>query len=133
MVYLELLGSDRGLVLYVNAGHNNPILLHADEDATETLPATGHIVGPFPTEQYSYEFVLMRKGDILLLYTDGIVEALNERHEMYGEKRLIEHLRSLRARSPREICQAIVEDVQVHSSAGEYSDDKTLVAIKRTR
>jgi sigma-B regulation protein RsbU (phosphoserine phosphatase) len=133
MVYLELIGSDRGLILYVNAGHNNPILLHCDNNQTERLPATGQIVGPFPNEQYNYDFVLMRKGDVLLLFTDGIVEASNERQELYGENRLIETLQRHRSQSPREICQRIIEDVQVHSSAGEYSDDKTLVLIKRTR
>jgi sigma-B regulation protein RsbU (phosphoserine phosphatase) len=75
----------------------------------------------------------MKKGDILLLYTDGIVEAQNERQELYGEQRLTEQLRKHRTKSPKEICQLILEDVQVYNRFPEYSDDKTLVVIKRAR
>ena len=133
MVYVELLSSEKGLVLYANAGHSVPILLrHAGEEA-ERLSATGLIIGPFPNEKYRYDFVLMKKGDVLLLYTDGIIEAQNERQEQYGEQRLIEALRKHRAKSPKEICQLILENVQVYNRFPEYSDDKTLLVIKRTR
>jgi serine phosphatase RsbU (regulator of sigma subunit) len=133
LVYVELTASERGIVLYVNAGHSNPILLRAENDAVETLPATGQLIGPFPEEQYQFEFALMRKGDILLLYTDGIVEAANDRQEMYGEQQLVESLLQHRARSPKEICQLILQEVQVYSRLGSYSDDKTLVVVKRVR
>ena len=133
MVYAELTSSDNGLVFYVNAGHNNPILLRENPDEVEMLPATGQLLGPFPNEKYASEFTLMRKGDILLLHTDGITEASNENHEMYGQRRLIQRLRELRAKTPREICQIILEDVQKFNKLVEFSDDKTLVVIKRTR
>jgi serine phosphatase RsbU (regulator of sigma subunit) len=133
MVYAELTNSDNGLVFYVNAGHNNPILLRAHPDEVEVLPATGQILGPFPNEKYATEFTLMKKGDILLLHTDGITDASNESREMYGQQRLIKHLREHRAKSPREICQIILEDVQKFNKLVDYSDDKTLVVIKRSR
>jgi phosphoserine phosphatase RsbU/P len=133
MVYAELNTSDKGLVIYVNAGHSNPIILRADTNEVETLPATGQILGPFPREAYHSEFTALRRGDVMLLYTDGITEASNEHAEMYGEKRLVETLKQHKKRTPREICQLILEDVQVFSRMTEYSDDKTLVAIKRSR
>jgi len=133
MAYVELSTSDNGLVFYINAGHCNPILLRGKTDAVETLPATGQLIGPFPNEKYTTEYVLMNKGDSLLLYTDGITEASNENLEMYGEQRLIEKLKEHRANTPREICRLILEDVQLHNRLIEYSDDKTLVVIKRTR
>ena len=133
MVYVELTDSDRGLVLFVNAGHNAPILLRAGTDQAEMLQSTGHILGPFPNARYRADFTLMNKNDLLLLYTDGIVEASNERQEMYGEGRLLETLRAHRTRQPKEICQLLLEDVQVFSRNAVYSDDKTLVVIKRTK
>jgi phosphoserine phosphatase RsbU/P len=133
MFYAELSSSDNGLVFYVNAGHSNPILLHANTDIAEPLGATGQLIGPFPNEKYRTEYALMRKGDILLLYTDGIVEAMNEAKEMYGEQRLIAKLRELRLRSPKEICQLILQEVQVHNRMVDYSDDKTIVVIRRNR
>jgi len=133
MVYVELADSDRGLALYVNAGHSTPLLLRGSSGEIETLPATGQLVGPFPGETYHYEFTLIGKGDILLLFTDGITEAANEAQELFGEQRVIDALRRYRDRTPKEICQLILEEVQIHCKLGEYSDDKTVVAVKRKR
>lgn len=133
LVYLEINNTERGLLFYVNAGHNHPILLRAKTDEVEMLRATGQLLGPFPAERYRTEFALMDRGDILLLYTDGISDAANERRELYGEQRLIAKLRELKLKTPREICQLILEDVQQHNRLVEFSDDKTLVVIKRTR
>jgi sigma-B regulation protein RsbU (phosphoserine phosphatase) len=133
MVYLELVNTERGLTLYVNAGHSSPLLLHAGSGEVETLPATGQIVGPFPGESYRYDFTLIGKGDVLVLYTDGITEASNEAQELFGEERLIDALRRHHDRSPKEICQLILEEVQVHSKVGAYSDDKTVVVVKRRK
>ena len=133
MVYAELTSSANGLVFYVNAGHNNPVLLRCRPDGVETLPATGQLLGPFPNEKYVTEFTIMKKGDILLLHTDGITDAADENGEMFGQLRLIQRLREHRTKSPREISQLILEDVQKFSKLVEYSDDKTLVVIKRTR
>jgi sigma-B regulation protein RsbU (phosphoserine phosphatase) len=133
MVYAELTNSEKGLLTYVNAGHSTPFLFHVESDEIERLPATGHILGPFPSEKYRSEFVLMGRGDLLLLYTDGVTEASNERNEMYGEHRLISKLKELKDKTPKQICQLLLEDVQVHNKTPELSDDKTIVVLKRTR
>jgi sigma-B regulation protein RsbU (phosphoserine phosphatase) len=133
MAYVELNTSDKGMVVYVNAGHCNPILLRGKTDEVEFLPASGQIIGPFPQEKYRTEYTMMNKGDALLLYTDGITEASNESGEMYGEHRLINKLKMHRSNTPKEICSLILEDVQQHNKLVEYSDDKTIVVIKRTR
>lgn len=133
MVYAEFTDSPNGLVSYVNAGHCYPIVIHAETGLTELLQATGQIVGPFPAEKYQTEFTIMRRGDILVLYTDGVVEASNEKLEMYGQDRLIKKLKELRTKTPKEICTLVIEEVQVHNRMIEYSDDKTIVVIKRTR
>jgi sigma-B regulation protein RsbU (phosphoserine phosphatase) len=133
MVYAELNASDRGLVIYINAGHNNPFVLRSGTNDVEKLVATGQILGPFPKENYHSDFTILRRGDIMLLYTDGIVEAPNERGEMFGEARLMHALRQNRKRTPRELCALILEEVQVYSKMADYSDDKTIVVIKRSR
>lgn len=133
MVYAELVNTEKGLIIYANAGHPYPLLLRASTGEVDRLPATGHIIGPFPAEKYRFDFTLMKKGDVLLMYTDGIVEAHNEQQEIYGEQRLVEALRKHMSRSPKELCQLVLEEVQIFSRAATYSDDKTLVAIKRSR
>ncbi len=133
IVYVELSTSDNGLIFYVNAGHSNPILLHTATGEAERLKATGPIIGPFPAEKYQTDYAIMKTGDILLLYTDGIVEAANDKKELFGEHRLVYSLRENRQGTPKQVCQAILQEVQVYNSAEEYSDDKTLVVIKRSR
>lgn len=133
LFYLELTTSEKGLVFYVNAGHSHPMLLRAKDDQIDRLKATGQLIGPFPGEKYRIEFTTMELGDILLLFTDGITEAFDDNKEMYGDQRLERKLRSLKDRSPKEISQLILEEVQLHNRLVEYSDDKTLVVIKKTR
>lgn len=133
MVYAEILNSENGLVLYVNAGHSTPIILRAATDQADRLGATGQIIGPFPAEKYRAEFTIMRKGDVLLLYTDGITEAHDEHGKLFGEQRLVNLLRIHKTASPREICQHILQEVQTYCRNGEYSDDRTLVVVKRSR
>ena len=133
LFYAELTTSEKGLIFYVNAGHSNPILVRDKTNEVERLTATGQLIGPFPNEKYRIEFTTMAKGDILLLFTDGITEAFNDAKEMYGEERLIQLLKELKKRSPKEISQLILEDVQLHNRTVEYSDDKTLVVIKKNR
>lgn len=131
LFYAELTDDRNGLVLYANCGHNNPIFLRANTDDPLFLEATGQLLGPFPNETFKTESILMGKGDILLLYTDGISEATNEQGEAYGEDRLLRTLVKCRSRSPKEISGLIIEDVQKFNTLGTLTDDKTVVSIKR--
>jgi sigma-B regulation protein RsbU (phosphoserine phosphatase) len=74
----------------------------------------------------------MNHGDILLLYTDGVVEATDEKGDFYGEERLTRMLIDHRDEKPKEISQNIIEDVQKFNISGTQSDDKTIVTIKRS-
>ena len=131
LFYAELTDDRNGLILYANCGHNNPILLRAHSRDVEFLEATGQLLGPFPNESFKTESVLMKKDDILLLYTDGISEATNEAGDFFGDDRVIRRLKDNRERSAKDITRAILEDVQIFNASGTQSDDKTLVAIKR--
>jgi sigma-B regulation protein RsbU (phosphoserine phosphatase) len=76
---------------------------------------------------------MLSKGDVLVLYTDGVSEAMDSAGEMYTEQRLIQKVKEHAARSAKEITQLIIEDVQLFSAKSKYSDDKTVVTIKRRR
>ncbi|HWP83439.1 MAG TPA: PP2C family protein-serine/threonine phosphatase [Bacteroidota bacterium] len=131
LFYAELTEGTNGLVIYANCGHHNPLLLRAGATEVEHLEATGQILGPFRDEIFKTEGILMQAGDILLLYTDGITEACNEQGEFYGEERLASTLIENRGRSPKEITEQILLDVQAFSALGRPLDDRTLVAILR--
>ncbi|MBL8006123.1 MAG: serine/threonine-protein phosphatase [Ignavibacteria bacterium] len=133
LFYCELTNDKKGLCQFVNAGQNPPLLFHSDENVIETLNSTGAVLGPAPYQKYYSDSVNFRVNDILLLYTDGIVEATNRDFEFYGEERIKEQLILNKEKSAREICNRISQDVAVFSANGIYSDDRTLVAIKRIK
>jgi sigma-B regulation protein RsbU (phosphoserine phosphatase) len=133
LFYAELTNDKQGLCVYVNAGHSSPIVYRAQTTTTETLEATGNIVGPFPDQHYRSEGIMLAKGDILLLYTDGVSEAMDNMGVQYSEKRLAEKLIEYRNEKPQHIARMIIGDVQAYSAKNKYSDDKTIVVVKRVK
>lgn len=133
LFYGELSTHNSGLFLYANAGHNPPILFKSKSNETELLQPTGPVLGPAPDAKYYVESVNFSKGDVLLLYSDGITESANGKFEQYGDERLLSKFKSLSKLSPKEIALAILEDVIKFSKNGKYSDDMTLVVIKKVK
>lgn len=131
LFYCELITDKKGLCQYVNAGQNPPLFYKSQLKTVDTLGTTGPVLGPAPYQKYSSDSINFRKNDILLLYTDGIVEATNENFEFFGEERLKESLMKNKEFTPKEICELITQDVALFSANGVYSDDRTLVVIKR--
>jgi sigma-B regulation protein RsbU (phosphoserine phosphatase) len=131
LFYGELSTQTAGMFLYSNAGHNPPIFLKSKTDETQLLNPTGPVLGPAPNAKYHLESVNFAKGDILLLFSDGVTEAANKRFQLYGDSRLINKLKELKNLSPKEIAVTILEDVINFSKNGKYSDDITLVVIKK--
>ena len=130
LFYAELSNDPKGLMLYSNAGHNSPLLYRAETKKTEALEATGQLLGPFADGVYRVDNTHLQKGDVVVLYTDGVSEARGGT-EMYGEKRLAEKVQEFSSLSAKDICQQLVDDVLQFSSGTEESDDKTIVVIKR--
>ncbi|MBI5402675.1 MAG: serine/threonine-protein phosphatase [Ignavibacteriae bacterium] len=133
LFFCELYNDAKGLCVYVNAGHNSPYYYNSNTGAVEELPATGPVLGPAPNQKYNTDSIYINKGDFLVLYTDGIVEAANRKFEFFGDKRLKECVLKYKERSAKEMCEKIIQEVQQFSARGKYSDDKTMVVIKRIK
>jgi phosphoserine phosphatase RsbU/P len=133
LFYGELFDNRSGLCLYVNAGHNSPIHYNCQTGETRYLENTGGVLGLSPEQQYYSENINLRRGDLLVCYSDGITEATNEESEFFGEDRLENLIIENCHLTPKEIAQHIIEDVQKFGALGKYQDDKTLVVIKRVR
>ncbi|MDH3268802.1 MAG: serine/threonine-protein phosphatase, partial [Ignavibacteria bacterium] len=121
------------LFLYSNAGHNPPILLKSKSNKVEFLQPTGPVLGPAPEAKYYVDSINFAKGDVLLLYSDGITESANGDFEPYGDEKLLSKLKSLSEMTAKEIVLGILEDVIKFSKNGKYSDDMTLVVIKKMK
>jgi len=133
LFFCELFNDYKGLCVYVNAGHNSPYFYNSKKNEVEELTATGPVLGPSPNQKYNTDSIYINKGDILLLYTDGIVEAANRKFEFFGDEKLKDCLIKYKDKSAKEISELIIQDVQRFSAKGKYSDDKTLVVIKRVK
>lgn len=131
LFYTEIFDNKKGLCLYCNAGHNSPLYYSAVTNTITQLENTGPVLGLAPDQVFSTENINLHVNDIMLLYTDGITEAMNVNKEMFGEERLTEKLLEYRHLSAKEITQKILEDVQTYSAQAPFADDKTIVTIKR--
>jgi len=114
---------------YCNAGHNYPILIR--EDGTiQYLETGGLILGAFEEATYTSGQLDLKPNDLLVLYTDGITEALNMQEEEFGEKRLLETLCKLRHLHAEELKDQLISEVRSHVQDFPQYDDMTLVVLK---
>lgn len=131
LFYGELSTDKNGLFLYTNAGHNPPLFYSSRKNKVEYLMVTGPVLGPVPHAKYQIQSINFFPGDILLMFSDGIVDSTNSKGEPFPEVRLINLLKNNRNKTPKEIALRILDDVLRYNKNGTYSDDKTLVVIKR--
>jgi sigma-B regulation protein RsbU (phosphoserine phosphatase) len=128
-LFFSIINTETKEVSYVNAGHNPPLILHGDLKR-EVLAVTGPALGIMPDADYREEVVTLRSGDIVVCYTDGVVEAFDTHDEEFGLERfwqVIERSKGLPAES---ILDAIVREVGLFSAGAPQSDDLTLMVLK---
>jgi sigma-B regulation protein RsbU (phosphoserine phosphatase) len=116
----------------VNAGHNPPILLRGlnGESQTIRLEADGPVVGLLPFAPYTEQAMTLEPGDLLLLYTDGISEAMTHNDEEWGEERLIAAAERSRTKSAIEIMRDIFNATDAFTAGAPQHDDMTLLVLK---
>jgi phosphoserine phosphatase RsbU/P len=117
-------------LVYINAGHNSPMLVHAS-GRVERLDVGGFPVGITPDGEYREGRVRLEPGDVLAIYSDGVTESLDEKEDEFGESRLIEVLQQHRARTAAGIRDRIDEALTRFVGKAKTVDDLTLVILKR--
>jgi sigma-B regulation protein RsbU (phosphoserine phosphatase) len=115
---------------YVNAGHNPPILLRAENREIQVLTTGGSIIGSFINKPYEQETITLKSGDLLVVYTDGVTEALNPAGLEFGE----DQLRSIVIRSSgltaRQLTERIIARVLEWQASAPQHDDITLIVVR---
>jgi phosphoserine phosphatase RsbU/P len=129
-LFYACLTVETGLLTYVNAGHNPPWLFHAATGQLERLARTGMALGVDDTTGYTDREVQLAPGDLLLLYTDGVTDALSEQDE-FGEARLAELLRQHSTASADVLLAVVEHAVNEFSGPTAPVDDITLVVVRR--
>lgn len=127
--YFALYSDATKTLTYTNAGHLAPILLR--DGTITTMDSTGTVVGAFPIARYAEKSIQMQQGDMLVAYTDGIVEPENAYGEMFGEERLMDLLIKYSNTDSSEIIARTMEAVNQWTGSSELQDDMTMVVARR--
>jgi sigma-B regulation protein RsbU (phosphoserine phosphatase) len=115
---------------YANAGQNRPLLCGTD-GSVRRLDTAGIVLGALEHAQYRIDEEQLAPGAVLLFYSDGVSEAMNERREEFGEERLTDALRAARTGSANEILELLTRQVAGHVGPARQHDDMTLLVVKR--
>jgi len=115
---------------YTNAGHNPPLVIRAGTDPSP-LDKGGPVLGVLPNAHYENEKITLRQGDVLVLYTDGAVEAENPAGEQYSTERLSKIVSLHLQQNASELIETIYTSVIDFRKTPSLADDLTLVLLKK--
>ena len=130
-LFLARLDPGTGILEYCSAGHPPALLLRANGDL-ESLSEGGLLLGVTSDAVYYSAKVQLGPDDILLVYSDGIIESLNEAGDEFGYARLREHLRLAHSQSADAILFSVLGAVQDFAGTRPLMDDMTLAVVRRT-
>jgi len=129
--FLAELDAATGDVVYVNAGHNAPIL-RKKSGAMERLEAGGIPVGILAESTYQVGTTRLERGDWLVIFTDGVVEAVNGKDEEYGEAALVRLVDRESGSAPAELLRSLLAELDGYVGNTPQHDDITCLLLKRT-
>lgn len=127
--YAEYDPATRRLV-YVNAGHNPPMVLAAPDREPERLATGGPVIGVFESMAFEQGETELARGSVLVAFTDGVTEALDRAGEEYGEERLVEAVERARGLGAAGIRDAVLDEIAEWSAGTPQHDDLTLLIAK---
>jgi serine phosphatase RsbU (regulator of sigma subunit) len=117
-----------GSLVFTNAGHNPPILVK--KNGIQRLEAGGVVLGLFEAATFDQETVMLEKGDILLAFSDGVTEAMNEANEEFGDDHLVSLMRSRHGQDPKTVLQELIQAVKTFTGDALQSDDVTMMVVR---
>jgi serine phosphatase RsbU (regulator of sigma subunit)/putative methionine-R-sulfoxide reductase with GAF domain len=129
-VFYAIYEPQTGKLTYANAGHNPPLLLRATGEAT-LLTTNGMALGILPEVEIGNQTLDFLPGDTLVLYTDGVTEAVNEDFDEFGLRRLSMIAREHQSESAAAVVTAVTDAIRNHAGETPQFDDITLIVMKR--
>jgi phosphoserine phosphatase RsbU/P len=124
-----VLDLEKRVLTYANAGHNPPLRLDKSGRAS-WLSEGGLVLGPFPDSTYDQSVLQLTRGEVLVLYTDGVTEAAAPDGEQFGPDRLVAVVRETLRRPAADICREVVASVRAHTGLETPEDDLTVVVLR---
>ena len=130
-VFYAIYNITTGELDYCNGGHNAPYILHSNGTVEPLQVSHNFVVGAIEDLEYQGDKAHLDVGDTLLMYTDGVNEAVNTNFEEFGESRMEETLSALNGKSCRETIDGLYHAVKTYAGEAEQSDDITVMAMRR--
>ena len=115
---------------FVRAGHEMPLLLDSAGALLTPPMGRGHVLGLFPSPTLDIQTVQLPPGGTLLLYTDGVSEAMDADHQLFGAERIIEAVRGAADSGAQQLCDQLVQMLADYRGQAAQADDITLVALR---
>jgi len=129
-VFCGMIDTRTGKMEYSNAGHNPPVLIRRAGNP-EFLPSGSALpLGAFEDTPYVSGTLTLGKGDTIVLYSDGVTEAMNKEEKLFTEERLLKSLREVNGHPPDELIKKILADTHGFAADAPQSDDITILALK---
>ncbi|MBN1189166.1 MAG: SpoIIE family protein phosphatase [Dehalococcoidales bacterium] len=129
-LFYGVLDPERKTLTYVNAGHNPPLVMGKNSGDVIMLATKGVALGLMTDVEFEEKEILLSKGDILVLYTDGVTEAINRKQELFGQERISRLVDENKHLSAQEIINLIEKEVFTYSDGQPQFDDITLLLVK---
>lgn len=128
--FYGVLDTRNGAFEYTNAGHNNPYFIPSQGEPTPLKDIGGLILGAMKDAEYESNIIMLKPGDTLLFYTDGVTEAMDAKEEEFSEERLLKTISSKNGLSVNQLTYHLINEVQSFSGGVPQADDITCLALK---
>lgn len=128
--WMGILNTKTGKVLFANAGHNSPLVKHADGTYEYLKSRAGFVLAGMEGVRYRKNELDLAPGDAIYLYTDGVTEATDANNTLYGDDRLHSILEKYKDAAPHVICDEVKRDVDAFVGEAPQFDDITMLALK---
>lgn len=134
-IFYGLLDITRNIIDIASAGHNDTLVFRRKTEVVEPYNPKGFPIGtdsgPRFDKVIKHEEILLEKGDKMVIFTDGITEAMNKKNNEYGDGRLLEVIKNNGNKNSKDLLDAIISDVNNFVDGAEQSDDIALVVLER--
>jgi sigma-B regulation protein RsbU (phosphoserine phosphatase) len=129
-VFLGTINLRSGQVTYTNAGHNPPLIKRVSGEVEEVPDLHGPILGVLEGKEYGESTVNLAPGDVLLVFTDGVTEALDREENLYSDERLLQTVQEVSEINADSVLKTVRGSVDEFAKGAEQADDITMIALQ---
>lgn len=127
--WMGILDLTTGVLACANAGHNSPVVCHADGTYEVVKQKAGFVLGGMDGIKYRRQEMKLLPGDRVFVYTDGVTEANDENEDFYGEERMLKVIAANAVTGPEGICRAVKSDLDIFAGGAPQFDDITMLSF----